>query len=61
MSGGNYFIAYVDGRYQVYRVVNGRYRLNVGPKWATPKEAALYVERMDAMPETSPLRESAHI
>ena len=48
-------ITYLDGKWQVYRVVNGKYRLNVGPRWQTGVEARHYCDLMDALPEVSPL------
>ena len=50
-------ITYLDGKWQVYRVVNGKYRLNVGPRWLTGAEARHYCDLMDSMPDTSPLRD----
>jgi hypothetical protein len=50
-------ITYLDGRWQVYRVVNGKYRLNVGPRWMTAKEARDYCDLMD----TSPLRDPVEV
>jgi hypothetical protein len=49
-----------DGKgYRVYRLVNGIYRLNIGPVWTTPKEAAAYANALDASEGSSPLRISA--
>jgi hypothetical protein len=42
-------------RYQVYRTVNGHYRLNVGPTWSTPREAAAYANAL-SLGYVSPLR-----
>jgi hypothetical protein len=50
-------IAYIDGKYQVYATVNGIYRLNVGPRWLTPREAARYAETLDKLPQVDPLRD----
>ena len=41
-------IAYVDGRYQCYRTTDGRDRINVGPKWLTPRQAIDYIEALGA-------------
>ena len=49
--------AYEGGKYRVYRVVNGRYRLFVGPKFDNPRDAAQYARTLDDVPETSPLRD----
>jgi hypothetical protein len=52
-----HFIAVTpEGKHRVYRVVNGLYRYAVGPAFATPKEAARYVDSLDTVPTTSPLR-----
>jgi hypothetical protein len=48
-------IAVTPKGYQVYRTVNGRYRLDVGPAWGSPKEAARYADLLDT-PTVSPLR-----
>lgn len=49
--------AFVDGWYRAYRLVNGRYRQYVGPKFDTPSGAARYARLLDEMPEVSPLRD----
>lgn len=49
----SHHIAVVDGKYQVYRVVNGKYRLEVGPPWSDPSTAARYADLLD---DRSPLR-----
>jgi hypothetical protein len=51
-----YHVAYVDGRYQVYRTLTGIDRTNVGPRWSTPAEANRYADRLAAMPDVSPVR-----
>lgn len=53
--------AYHEGWYRAYRVVNGRYRLYVGPKFDTPSGAARYARLLDEMPDTSPLRDRAEV
>ena len=40
-------IAVTSKGHQVYRTVNGRYRLNVGPAWPTPREAIRYANQLD--------------
>lgn len=52
-------IAYVDGWYRTYRTVNGKYREYIGPKFDTPKAAAMYADLMERTPKTSPLRPTA--
>lgn len=50
-------IKVVDGRYQIYAVINGRYSLNVGPRCETPREANAFVDTLDGT-HISPLRSS---
>ena len=52
-------VAHDDGGYQVYRVVNGRYRLDCGPRFATPSAAAIYCDALDLAARTEALREDA--
>lgn len=51
-----YAIAHVGKGYQLYRLVNGRYRLPLGPIYPGPTEAARYADLLEAVPATSPLR-----
>lgn len=44
-----------DNRHQPYRLVNGLYRLDVGPSFARPCEAMRYVDSLNAASEVSPL------
>jgi hypothetical protein len=48
----SHHIAVVGGKYQVYRVVNGKYRMDCGPAWADPGTAAKYADLLD---DRSPL------
>jgi hypothetical protein len=45
-------VAHDGGGYQVYRVVNGRYRLDCGPTWATPSAASIYCDALDLAART---------
>jgi hypothetical protein len=50
----NHFIRVDDsGRHQPFRLVNGRYSLDVGPSFATPREAMAYTDALNA-PATRP-------
>ena len=48
-------VAHDDGGYQCFRVVNGRYRLDCGPTWATPSAAAIYCDALDLAARSAPL------
>ena len=52
-------IAHGDGGYQVYRVVNGRYRLDCGPTWATPSAASIYCDALDLAARTEAQHEDS--
>ena len=43
-------------RFQVYRTINGIYRIDVGPAWLTSKQACSYVDTLAEMPDLRPLR-----
>ena len=45
-------VAHDGTGYQCFRVVNGRYRLDVGPTWATPSAAAIYCDALDLAART---------
>lgn len=45
--------------HQVYRLVNGRYTLDIGPAWPTSREACRYADALEAAEGISPLRLSA--
>ena len=45
----NHFIRVDEsGRHQPFRLVNGRYSLDVGPSFATPREAMAYTDALNA-------------
>ena len=44
------------GRHQVFRTVNGIYRLDVGPAFTKPRDAIAYAAALEEMPSVSPLR-----
>ena len=48
-------IAHDGTGYQCYRVVNGRYRLDVGPRFAAPDAAAIYCDALDLAARSAPL------
>ena len=52
-------VAHDDGGYQVYRVVNGRYRLDCGPTWATPSAASIYCDALDQASRTEAQHEDS--
>ena len=41
-------IRVVDGKHQVYLTTNGIDRRDIGPRFATPREAIDYSEQVDA-------------
>lgn len=51
----HHFIAHDAKGYVVYRLVNGLYRLNVGPYFPTPRAAMAYSDQLDAAQGVSPL------
>lgn len=57
MNSSQIHICREDGWWRTYRVVNGKYRLIVGPKFDTVKAAAMYADLLENTPETSPLRD----
>lgn len=52
-----HFVAHDGIGYHVWRLVNGRYRLNVGPHFATPREAMAYADSLDSSLATRPAHE----
>ena len=54
-----FFITYdvVRHGWQVQRWHDGIYKGDVGPVWPEGRDARRYVDTLDAMPATSPLRE----
>jgi hypothetical protein len=47
-----------NGKHQVFRTVNGIYRLDIGPAWPTPRLAIDYSDALEAAEHVSPLRVS---
>lgn len=60
IDGGQHFIRFdvVRHGWQVYRVVNGIYRCDVGPAWPDCKDARRYCDALQNAPDVSPLRGS---
>lgn len=56
LSSDLVYIAVVDGGFQCYRVVNGRYKQFVGVVLPKPRTAIRYADNLEAVPVVSPLR-----
>lgn len=50
-----HYLAHDEKGFQAWRIVNGRYRLAVGPHFPTPRAAMAYADALDAASEVSPL------
>ena len=53
-----YYVAHLDGSWRVYRLV-GLTRQYIGPRSATPREAAAWADLFESNEHVSPLRASA--
>ena len=53
-----YYVAHLDGSWRVYRLV-GLTRQYIGPRSATPREAAAWADLFESNERISPLRDCA--